>query len=559
MRIPAVRWLSPSRKLGGMRQRTVRTLSSLLLVSALGLGQAAQAESPWNNEWVRGAVFYEVFVRSFQDSGADGIGDLSGLISRLDYVNDGNPAGGNDLGVDALWLMPVFDSPSYHGYDTVDYRAIEPDYGNDNDLRRLCDEAHRRGMKVILDLVLNHTSSQNPWFIDSSTGPTSPKRDWYVWSNTNPGWQQPWGGGTTWYAKSGSFYYGVFWSGMPDLNFDNQAVRAEARSIADYWIERGVDGFRLDAARYMIESGSGAGQQDTNATHDFWREFADHVRSVKPDAVLVGENWSDTRTIASYYGETSNENPCGDELPLNFNFPLSFAVIQALKSNQAAPVAKVLSEVAALYPACAIDAPFLTNHDQVRLASQLNRSSSKQRAAASLLLTLPGAPFLYYGEELGLPNGSGSGDEAKRTPMPWDARKRSGFTTGTPWYPYAPGKKTVNVERARASNSSLFAHYRTLIALRQRTEALRRGDLQLLTNPNAGGSMLAFLRSTGSETVLVVQNLGSGFATTPAMDFPASGFTKLFPSSGPATPNGRPGAWQVSLPSYGTGVWRVQP
>ncbi|MFN7967281.1 MAG: alpha-amylase family glycosyl hydrolase [Acidobacteriota bacterium] len=542
-----------------MRSRSVRTVGLLLMVAALASGQAVRAENSWSHDWVRGAVFYEVFVRSFQDSGADGIGDLSGLISRLDYLNDGNPAGGNDLGVDALWLMPVFDSPSYHGYDTVDYRSIEPDYGNDNDLRRLCDEAHRRGMKVILDLVLNHTSSQNPWFVDSASGPASSKRDWYVWSNNNPGWQQPWGGGTTWYARNGAFYYGVFWSGMPDLNFTSAEVRAEARSIADYWMERGVDGFRLDAARYVIETGSGSGQQDTQATHAFWREFAEHVRTVKPDAVLVGENWSDTATIATYYGEASNENPCGDELPLNFNFPLSFAVIEALNTNQAAPVARVLRDVVALYPACAIDAPFLTNHDQRRLASQVNRSTAKQRAAAALLLTLPGAPFIYYGEEIGLPNGTGSGDEAKRTPMPWDARKRSGFTTATPWYPYAPGKKTVNVERARSSSSSLFAHYRTLIALRQGTEALREGDIELLTNPDAGGSMLAFLRRSQNETVLVVQNLGSGFASTPAMNFAAGGFTRLFPSSGSATPFGRSGAWQVSLPSFGTGVWRVQP
>jgi alpha-amylase len=349
--------------------------------------------------WYRKAVFYEVFVRSFQDSDGDGKGDLKGLISRLDYLNDGDPNTTQDLGVDALWLMPVFASPSYHGYDVVDYERINPDYGTEEDFEQLCAEAHRRGMRVILDFVINHTGADHPWFVESASSLTSPKRDWYVWKEQDPGWRQPWdlfSNTPTWYPRNGAYYYGVFWGGMPDLNVRNAEVRAELKRLASLWLARGADGFRLDAARYLIETGSGGGQADTPETHAFWKEFSAHVRQVKPDAVLVGENWSTTPVIASYYGSTK-EVPGGDELALNFDFPLSEQILAGIKAGNAVPIASKLVDLANSYPAGTSDAPFLTNHDMVRVGSQLSGDGSKLANAAALLLTLPGAPFLYYG------------------------------------------------------------------------------------------------------------------------------------------------------------------
>ncbi|MEO6487617.1 MAG: alpha-amylase family glycosyl hydrolase, partial [Thermoanaerobaculia bacterium] len=245
----------------------------------------------WNHEWARGAVFYEIFVRSFSDSNADGIGDINGMIEKLDYLTY--------LGVDGVWLMPVFESPSYHGYDTTDYETIERDYGTNADFQRFLDEAHRRGIRVIVDFVANHTSSEHPWFIDSAASATSPKRDWFVWSTANPGWKQPWGGNDpSWHLRNGAYYYGAFWSGMPDVNYRSPAAKAEMFRLARHWLAQGVDGYRLDATRYLVETGPGeAGQADTPETHRVLRELSDEVRRIRPDAVLVAENTTDIRTL----------------------------------------------------------------------------------------------------------------------------------------------------------------------------------------------------------------------------------------------------------------------
>ena len=181
---------------------------------------APPAVVQWQHDWANGAVFYEIFVRSFRDSNGDGVGDLNGLIEKLDYLNDGNPATTTDLGIEGIWLMPVFQSPSYHGYDTIDYETIEQDYGTNADFARLLEEAHKRGIRVIVDLVVNHSSNFHPWFAESASSPSSPKRNWYVWSNVRLGWFQPWGGNNpTWHERNGAYYYGVFWSGMPDINW----------------------------------------------------------------------------------------------------------------------------------------------------------------------------------------------------------------------------------------------------------------------------------------------------------------------------------------------------
>jgi glycosidase len=474
-------------------------------------GAAAPASAASPREWARGAVFYEVFVRSFQDSDGDGVGDLRGLVARLDHLNDGDPATTSDLEVDAIWLMPIFASPSYHGYDTVDYERIQPAYGTLADLDRLVAEAHRRGIRVVLDLVLNHTSDEHPWFRESSGSRQSPRRDWYVWRDDNPRWPQPWNAqAETWHAARGAYYYGLFWSGMPDLNLRNAAVRAEAKRIASFWLARGVDGFRLDAIRHLVETGPGAGQSDTAETHAFLKELAAHVRAQRPDAILVGEAWTETPVIAAYHG-------AGDELDVTFDFPLAARLVEGLRRGDATGIAAKLREVARTYPPGAVDAPFLTNHDMRRVASELGGRPELLASAAAVLLTLPGAPFLYYGEEIGLANGSASNDEAKRTPMRWDGSAGGGFTAGRPWFAPSPADASGNVAAQTGDPGSLLSHYRRLIRARHASEALARGSLTLL---ESSPTVLAFVRETPRERVLVVHNMGEEPAT---FDHPAAG------------------------------------
>lgn len=551
-----------------MNAPVLRSLAATLLLLGFGCTTAPQAYAgrqrsvsrtvrtlpavQWNHDWAEGAVFYEIFVRSFQDSNGDGVGDINGLIDRLDYLNDGNPATTTDLGIEGIWLMPVFQSPSYHGYDTIDYETIEQDYGTNADFQRLLDEAHRRGIRVIVDFVVNHTSNQHPWFVDAASSPDSPKRNWYVWSNTPLSWQQPWGGGSTWHPSNGAYYYGVFWGGMPDVNWTNPDAKAEMMRLARFWLERGVDGYRLDATRYLVETGAGPGQADTPATHEALRELAATVRTTKPDALLVAENWTTTPIIATYYGSTTTIQG-GDEMPMNFNFPLSDAIVNGVTSGSSAPISGSILDMQLLYPAGVLDAPFLRNHDQRRLASSLGNSAAKMRNAAAVLLTLPGVPFLYYGEEVGIENGPTGGDESKRTPMPWTTQ--GGFTSGTPWFPHAPGLAGANVASQTNDPGSLLSRYRTLIRTRSASPALKKGTLKLLA---AGSPTLAFLRQTEEETVLVVHNVGDSYAPTGALNFPAAALEPIFLDPQVPTPTGATGAWKVAMPPRATGIWRVR-
>lgn len=510
----------------------------------------APPSAPSDQDWVRGAVFYEVFVRSFSDSNGDGVGDLRGLTSKLDYLNDGDPSTATDLGVDALWLMPVFQSPSYHGYDTVDYEQIDDEYGTAEDFQRLLDEAHRRGIRIIVDFVINHTSAKHPWFVESASSPASPKRDWYVWRADNPGWTQPWENGTgrTWHESNGAYYYGVFWGGMPDLNFSTPAVRQEMNRIATQWISRGVDGFRLDAARHLFANGPGDLQNNQPETFAYLKELTENVRKANPRAVLVGESWTDTPIIARYY----------DVLPMSFDFPLAEEILDGVEAGEAAGIAAKLDEILELYPAGAIDAPFLTNHDQVRIATELTNDPVRLRSAAAILLTLPGAPFLYYGEEVGLQNAPGGKDEHKRTPMPWDSSEAGGFTTGKPWIGFAPCKETANVTAQTADPGSLLSHYRNLIRARKASAALQKGDLTILTSLAKSDPVLAFVRQVGNERVLVVHNLGSAEAEAGPYALEGSGFEPVFMTGEIIAPTREEGGLKVKLPAGASAVWRIR-
>jgi len=465
---------------------------------------AAATPPDWQLDWADGAVFYEIFVRSFADSDGDGIGDLAGLTARLDYLNDGDPATDDDLGVEGIWLMPIFVSPSYHGYDTVDYSDVNPDYGDLEDLRRLLEEAHRRGIRVIVDLMVNHTGVDHPWFRESAASPDNPRRDWYVWRPDDPGWTQPWSaeGDPVWHPHDTGYYYGIFWSGMPDLDFRNPEVREEVHAIAAYWLGLGLDGFRLDAARHLVANGDGELQNDQPETHAFWKEFAARVRGRSPDKLLVGENWTDTPTIATYYGST-DEVAGGDELPMSFNFPLAGAVLDGVLEGTAAPVLATLQDMATHYPPGVLDGTFLTNHDMPRVATQLGGQPALLRSAAAVLLPLPGTPFVYYGEEIGMTGAKPDPDI--RTPMQWSGDAGAGFTTGEPWRPANPDFEVRNVAAQTGDPGSLLSWYRTLIHLRAETPALRRGGIEVLDAP---GEVLAFTRGDGAERVLVLHNLG---------------------------------------------------
>jgi glycosidase len=320
--------------------------------------------------------------------------------------------------------------------------------------------------------------------------------------------------------------------------------------LARYWLEQGVDGYRLDATRYLVETGGGPGQADTPETHAALKDLATAVRTTKPDSILVAENWTTTPIIATYYGDTDVIRG-GDEMPMNFNFPLADAIVRGVNGGNASGIQTAIESMQALYPEGVLDAPFLTNHDQRRLASELGNSSAKLRNAAAILLTLPGTPFLYYGEEVGILNGPTNGDESKRTPMPWTAN--GGFSTASPWFGYAPGLATANVAVQTNDSRSLLSRYRDLIRVRNTSPALKKGSMELL---GSGSQVLAFLRREGDDVVLVAHNLSDGFAAT-SVNVSGTRFETLYGDIS-ATPNGGGGAVSFSLPPRATMIWKVQ-
>lgn len=496
-------------------------LPSLVLLSAVAIPAArAQRPAPRHQQhaaWRRGAVCYEVFVRSFYDSNGDGIGDLRGLTQKLDYINDGRP-GGNDLGARCIWLMPIAESPSYHGYDATNYYKVEPDYGTNDDFRRFVAAAHARGIKVLVDMVLNHTSSENPWFQAALHDTASPYRSWYRFSRTKPDEKGPWGQ-EVWYRSPvrDEYYYAVFWSGMPDLNYETPAVREEAKKIARFWLtDMRVDGFRLDAVPFLVEEGTL--KAGAPKTHRFLHEYERYVRSVKRDAFTVGEVYDTLGTILSYYP---------DQLDDYFTFPAADALITAVRTGSARHVLDPFLRMQDTLPPERWS-PFLSNHDQPRTLTSLGGDRRRLPVAATLLMTLPGFPFVYYGEEIGM--SGDKPDERIRTPMQWTgAAPRVGFTTGKPWEAAQSDASQANVAAQEADPGSLLHLYRRLIALRGSNGALADGRLIPLQASDT--SVVAYLRRGGGRTVLVVANLGGA---------PADGVT--LSSAGRVLPRGRYGA-----------------
>ena len=434
--------------------------------------------------WWNDTVFYEIFVRSFRDSDGDGIGDFNGIIEKLDYLEE--------LGVRGIWLMPINPSPSYHGYDVTDYYAVNPDYGTMDDFKRLLEEAHQRDIRIIIDFVMNHTSSKHPWFQQALT-PGSPYHDWYVWSETDPGTLGPWGAKAWYRASNGQYYYAIFWDQMPDLNYENPAVREEFNKITSFWLEEvGIDGFRLDAVRYVVEGDQLA---DSKANHAYLEEWGQYYRSINPQAFSVGEAWTDNGNVKKY-------TDTNRELDSAFNFDLSQAMFKLNEGNTTS-LRFVLQTTIRDFPD-QDNANFITNHDMPRVMNQLG-TDKEQRAklAAGILLTAPGIPFIYYGEEIGM---SGTKpDELIRTPMQWDDASGAGFTNGKPWQPVNLDFTTVNVANQAGMSNSLLEHYRTLIQLRNEHSALRVGKTYVAeSNSN---KILSYLRQSGDETLLVLINI----------------------------------------------------
>lgn len=474
----------------------VAAVFGLLLVGVVpALSAAGQATpvatglGPWN-----GDVCYEIFVRSFSDSDGDGNGDLNGLTEKLDYLNDGDPTGGDDLGVTCVWLMPVMESTSYHGYDVEDYYAIEQDYGTLADFDVFTAAAHERGIRVLLDLVLNHTSVEHPWFKEAAADPESAYRDWYIFREDDPGYLGPWGAEAWHPAPSGDgTYYGVFWSGMPDLNYQNPAVTAEAEAISSFWLEHGADGFRFDAIKHLIEDGKT--QENTPATHDWLRAYRAWLEATWPEAVVVGEIFNASASLLEPYYP--------DQLHAYFQFDLASQMLGAAQSGMGDGIAYILEEALGKQPS----APwglFLTNHDQNRTMSQLVGDAEAARFAGALLMLLPGVPFVYYGEEIGLTGTKP--DERIRTPMPWDDSADGGFTTGRPWIPLTTEPEELNVADQQDDPASIWTTYADMIALRTANPALSRGETTV--GEARPRNLLVMLREADGQRLLIVVNCG---------------------------------------------------
>ncbi len=464
--------------------------STVTMTNLVKVLERETASIPWWNE----TVFYEIFVRSFKDSDGDGVGDFRGIIEQLDYLNDGDPNTSDDLGITGIWLMPIHEAGSYHGYDVIDYTSVSSDYGTMEDFKAFLAAAHERGIKVIIDFVINHNSSQSPWFQNAQTGPNAEYRNFYIWEDSNPGYNGPWGQ-QVWHRANGDFYYGLFWDGMPDLNFNEPRVKEEIFSAADFWLaDIGIDGFRLDAVKFLLEEGQQL--EDTQGTFSFWKDFTKHIQTTKPEAFSVGEAWTNTEKVRDYVID--------DRIDYCFEFDLAGSILNAVNNQSAAGLFDQMQKMYSIYPHLQYGT-FLTNHDQNRVMNELGNQIDRAKIAANILLTLPGIPYLYYGEEIGMQGLKP--DEFIRTPMQWSDERSAGFSTGFPWINPGTNYTTNNVAAQASDSGSLLSNYRNMIHLRNQQPALQVGQYEALcTNDNR---IFAFLRRQEEDILLVIHNLGS--------------------------------------------------
>jgi maltose alpha-D-glucosyltransferase/alpha-amylase len=504
--------------------------------------------------WYKDAIIYEAHVRAFFDGNGDGVGDFRGFIEKLDYLQD--------LGVTAVWLLPFYPSPlKDDGYDIADYFDVNPSYGTLEDFKRLLAEAHRRGMRVITELVVNHTSDQHPWFRAARSSRGDRCRDWYVWSDTDRKYPQAgiifsdtemsnW----AWDPISKSYYWHRFFSHQPDLNFDNPAVREEVWNIMKFWLEMGVDGFRVDAVPYLVER-EGTNCENLPETHavvKFWRKRLDEGYGGK---MLLAEANQWPADVRPYFGD-------GDEFHMAFHFPLMPRMFMAVRLEERKPILDIFENTPAIPETCQWGL-FLRNHDELtlamvtdeerdymydeyardagaklhlgirrRLAPLLENDRRRIELMNSLLFSLPGTPIVYQGDEIGMGDNIFLGDRnGVRTPMQWSGGWNAGFSNADPERLYLPlisnplyGYQTVNVEAQRRSEHSLLSWMKRLIQVRKSSRVFSRGSIHFLTPANQ--RVLAFTRELGDEKVLAVHNLSS---TAQPVELDLGGFQGTVP------------------------------
>jgi maltose alpha-D-glucosyltransferase/alpha-amylase len=489
--------------------------------------------------WFKRAVFYEVLVRSFKDSSGDGVGDLRGLADRLDYLEW--------LGVDCLWLPPFFPSPLRDGgYDVAHFTDVADDIGDINDFRRLLDASHERGIRVIIDFVMNHTSDQHPWFQASRNDPNGPFGDFYVWADSDDRYKDAriifvdtessnW----TWDPVRGQYFWHRFYSHQPDLNFDNPAVHTAITDALDFWLELGIDGFRLDAVPYLYER-EGTNGENLPETHAFLRKLRKHVDDNYPGRVLLAEANQWPADVVDYFGDIDSG---GDECHMCFHFPVMPRLFMAVRRESRWPISEILEQTPPI-PKNTQWGIFLRNHDELtlemvtdedrdymwseyatdprmkanigirrRLAPLLDNDVNRMELFTALLLSLPGSPVLYYGDEIGMGDNIWLGDrDGVRTPMQWTPDRNGGFSPVTPGRLHLPavmdpvfGFQSVNVEAELENSSSLLHWNRRMIHIRKEHPTFGMGSFTDLGGSNP--SVLSYLREFGDDVVLCVNNL----------------------------------------------------
>ncbi|WP_433227251.1 maltose alpha-D-glucosyltransferase [Microtetraspora malaysiensis] len=496
-------------------------------------------EKPRDQYWYMRAVFYEVLIRGFADSNGDGTGDIRGLIEKLDYLQW--------LGVDCLWLLPLYESPLRDGgYDIADFMKILPDFGDLGDFIRLVDEAHKRGIRVIADLVMNHTSDQHPWFQASRHDPEGPFGDFYVWHDTDEGYPDAriifvdtessnW----TYDPVRGQYYWHRFFHHQPDLNYDNPAVQEAMLEVLRFWLDLGIDGFRMDAIPYLFEQ-NGTNCENLPQTHAYLKRVRAEVDRLYPDRVLLAEANQWPADVVEYFGDPVTG---GDECHMAFHFPLMPRIFMAVRRESRYPISEILAQTPKIPENCQWGI-FLRNHDELtlemvtdeerdymyseyakdprmranvgirrRLAPLLDNDRNQIELFTALLLSLPGSPVLYYGDEIGMGDNIWLGDrDGVRTPMQWTPDRNAGFSNCDPGRLYLPlimdpiyGYQAINVEAQQKSPSSLLHFTKRMIEIRKRHAVFGLGEFTELNSSNP--SVLAFIRELGNDRVLCVNNL----------------------------------------------------
>ncbi len=514
--------------------------------------------------WWRNGIVYQIYPRSFQDSDGDGIGDLRGIRERLDYLVG--------LGIDAVWISPIYPSPmADFGYDIADYEAIDPRFGSLADFDALVAQAKARGLKLILDYVPNHTSDRHPWFLESRSSRSDPKRDWYLWRDPAPDGGPPnnWlsnFGGPAWTLDeaTGQYYCHSFLKEQPDLNWRNSEVRAAMYEVLRFWLRRGVDGFRVDVLYHLIKDDqfrdnpvNPAYQPGEDESHRLlplyttdrpemqplvaeMRRVVDAFSDTDSSRVLIGELYLPLDRLVAYYGRNAEGVLQGVQLPFNF---------QLIAAHwQAAEIGRIVRDYEAALPAGAAPNWVLGNHDKPRIASRIGEP--RARLAALLLLSLRGTPTLYYGDEIGMTDvpippdevqdpfeknqpGKGLGRDPQRTPMQWSGEAGAGFTAGRPWLRLAADFTHRNVAAQQADPASILRLYQRLIALRRREPALHEGHYEAL---EAGTDVLAYARVQDDRRLVVLMNFGTAAAPIPAQLLPAGATVLLSTRTEDAAP-----------------------